>query len=64
MLHINLTKKPDHQKLTHLLPIRLLVLVLLFEEEQRKKSKLLTRGSLKFEKIERIQIPLQTCKQH
>ena len=58
MLHINLTKKPDRQKLTHLLPIRLLVLVLLFEEEQR------TRGSLKFEKIGRIQIPLQTCKQH
>ena len=51
-------------KLTHLLPIRFLALVLLFEEEQRKKVRTSYSWLFKFEKIERILISLQTCKRH
>ena len=66
MLRINLNKKADSSKIDTLATCKIACLSFLFEEEQhkKKKSRLLTRGSLKFEKIEHIQILLQSCKRH
>ena len=48
MLRINLTKKANSSKTDTPAPIELLVLVLLFEEEQCKKIKTAYSSLLKF----------------
>ena len=60
MLRINLTEKPETSKTDTSATYQIACLSSPF----RRGTELLTRGYLKFEKIEHIQISLQTCKRH